>query len=163
MKIALYGGARGKRNEVRGYALVDEDDFMWLRRFNWHLNAQGYAARRRRLGEENEREIVLMHREILGLEKGDSRQVDHRNRDKLDNRRENLRILAPWQQGHNMLRQGNFSSQHRGVSWDKKTGKWIAYVHVQGTKHVAGYFTDEQEAARWARKLRRKLLSHALD
>src|SRR5262245_50307989 len=143
MKIALYGGARGVRKRIIGFALVDPDDFIWLRRFSWHRTAQGYAARRRLLSETGKRELVLMHREILELPKGDRRQVDHLNRNKLDNRRFNLRILGPWQQGHNMMRRGNFSSKFRGVSWDKKTGKWVAYAHFQGRKYVAGYFTDE--------------------
>lgn len=107
--------------------------------------------------------MILMHRFILGLEKGDEFQADHKNRNRLDNRRRNLRKVLRGQQSHNMQRKGDFTSKHRGVSWDKKTNKWVACVHTQGRKHVAGYFVNENEAANAARKIRRQLLSHSLD
>jgi hypothetical protein len=54
----------------------------------WYLNGSataGYAV-----STEHKR-MVLMSREILGLERGDKREADHENRDRLDNRRSNLR------------------------------------------------------------------------
>lgn len=40
------------------------------------------------------------------------------------------------------------SSQHRGVSWHKKTRKWQAKIAIQGKNMALGYFTSEVEAAR---------------
>lgn len=89
--------------------------------------------------------------------------MDHKNGNRLDNRRKNLRAVTHEQQSHNIRRKGNFTSKHRGVSWDKKTNKWVAYVHFNYKKHIAGYFIDERKAARAAKQLRRQLLSHATD
>lgn len=54
-----------------------------LGRWKWCLNGRGYA-----MGSPG-----LLHRVVLGLEKGDGSEVDHLNRDKLDNRRTNLRLV----------------------------------------------------------------------
>ena len=151
-KLPLYG-----RQGRIGYALVDDDDFKSLSSKRWNLKKNGYAYR----GESGK--TILLHREIMGLEKGDERQVDHKNRDRLDCRRNNLRIVSPGQQTHNVFRKGNFTSQYRGVSWDAEKNKWVACVQRGGRKFYAGYFNDEGQAARAARKLRRKVLSHALD
>ena len=62
-------------------ALVDVDDFEWLSRFRWVVNPQGYAITKTA-------PYLRMHRLIMGLPRG---EVDHKNRDRLDNRKENLR------------------------------------------------------------------------
>lgn len=67
---------------------VSEQDFAHLSRFKWCLNGKGYASR-------NPGKIPtthhLMHIEIMRPEKG--QYIDHINHDKLDNRRENLRLV----------------------------------------------------------------------
>ena len=103
-----------------------------------------------------------MHRELLGLDPGDPRQGDHRNRDRLDNRMENLRILDPSQQAQNMERAYGTSS-YRGVSWHKQTGKWRAYVSVGRKQHYLGLFEHEEDAAEAARRGRATYLPFAID
>ena len=39
------------------------------------------------------------------------------------------------------------TSQHRGVSWNKKHNKWYAYIQVNGVSQKLGTFADEEEAA----------------
>jgi hypothetical protein len=158
MEIPLY--QRG--GSIVAWAIVDASYYRQASKFRWHRTAQGYAARRD-YSQGRPGTMVLMHRDVLGLKKGDPRQGDHKNRNKLDCRKRNLRVVNPGHNGHNIMRRGNFTSQFRGVSWDKKTNKWVATVHAAGKKHVAGYFTDENLAARAVRNLRRELLSHALD
>jgi HNH endonuclease/AP2 domain len=162
MKLPLYGGGQGVYAKVVGYALVDKLDYLQLMGHRWNLSRGGYAYRR---DYTHGRPGVMfyLHRVIMGLKKGDRRQVDHKNRNRLDCRRENLRIVERGQQGHNIFRRGNFSSAYRGVAWDMRTQKWVAYVHCRGKKHNGGYFKDEKEAAKAARRMRKELLSHALD
>jgi hypothetical protein len=156
MKLPLYGA-----DGYVGWADVNAKDFHKFSRYRWNYSRQGYAYRRD-YTDGRPGVVWLLHRVIMGLEKGDPRQVDHINGDRLDCRRRNLRIVTRQQQGHNIYRQGDFTSDFRGVSWDKKTGKWVAYCHCQGKKHVAGYFKSERKAAKAAKELRLKLLSHAV-
>lgn len=135
--IPLYG--RG--GLVRGYALVDADDAGRLRRHRWHLNAGGYAFTT---------DGVLMHRVVMGLEPGDPRATDHINRNRLDNRKENLRVATHEQNAQNRTRNQRGSSQYRGVCWAPHQERWKAYGVLAGRRHHLGYFDSEDEAGRAA-------------
>jgi hypothetical protein len=39
------------------------------------------------------------------------------------------------------------SSQHRGVSWIKSTGKWKAQIQINGKRRNLGSFANEEDAA----------------
>jgi len=127
--------------------LVDAADFEWLSAWRWRLTSRGYAVR----GEG--RRNVYLHRELLGLERGDGLEGDHRNGDPLDNRRENLRVVS--HTGNQQNRHyGYGSSTHRGVCWHKARSKWEAHARLAGKRHYLGLFTDEQQAAAAAARFR---------
>jgi hypothetical protein len=73
-----------KGGECVAWALVDDADFEMVSNWRWSLNSRGYA-----MGSPG-----LLHRVLLGLTKGDKREVDHWDRDKMNNRRSNLRIAT---------------------------------------------------------------------
>jgi hypothetical protein len=71
--------------------------------------------------------------------------VDHKNDNKLDNRLENLQIIS---QRENACRtQGNYSSQHKGVYWNKEINKWISAIRINGKKNHLGSFKCELAAS----------------
>lgn len=72
--------------------------------------------------------------------------VDHENRDKLDNRRLNLRHITS---AHNRTNssQVNGSSKYRGVSFHKRTGKWRVDMLLNGKATTVGSYNSELEAA----------------
>lgn len=69
-------------------AIVDNVDFRRLSRYSWHLSTRGYACR---TGPNDE--TILMHRVIARAPKGI--EVNHKNENKLDNRRSNLVRMKP--------------------------------------------------------------------
>lgn len=69
------------------YAIVDDTDFEWLSRFKWHVDSDGSARKNGKPGEPR-----LMHRLITDAPAG--KEVEHINRNRLDNRRSNLRIVS---------------------------------------------------------------------
>jgi hypothetical protein len=76
-------------------ATVDDDAYAFLVFHNWHLlkgsyDRIGYAGRTVKLN--GKRCYIFMHHVIMPKIKG--YEVDHINRDSLDNRRENLRYLT---------------------------------------------------------------------
>jgi hypothetical protein len=125
------------------FAKVDLDDLDKVMFDCWSLGGDGYAVR-----GAPKNKLFRMHRVILGLPADDSRQVDHRNRDRLDNRRWNLRIATRPQNQVNKEKRAGTSSRFKGVSWHKLTGKWVAKLRVDGRDQHLGLFTDEVEAAR---------------
>jgi hypothetical protein len=116
-------------------AIVD-DDFVVTKRLG--MNNKGYVTH----GRE------FLHRAVMGLDKGDGKEVDHLNRNKLDCRRANLRIVSTrLEQMQNVSPRGG-SSRYRGVTWNKGKGKWQAQCMVNYRCHYLGLFEDELDAAR---------------
>ena len=140
-----YGGAFRRIPLTRGrYAIVDCADYAHLSYFKWHLFDSGnnlYAVRTHR------RRNIFMHRFIMNPPTGSI--VDHINRNGLDNRRSNLRIVTNRQNCWNSSRGINVgSSKYKGVRWCSKDGKWRSNIRHNGRKVHLGNFDDETSAAR---------------
>jgi hypothetical protein len=73
--------------------------------------------------------------------------VDHRDRNGLNNTKQNLRLATRSQNNCNtMHRRG--SSKYRGVSREKETGKWKCKICFNGICIYLGLFEAEEDAAR---------------
>jgi len=131
------------------YTLVDDADFERLNQWKWYAKKDGntiYAARMSsRVG--GKQSLILMHREILGLEPGDKRQGDHRNHNGLDNWRDNLRICTNPQNQHNRSPHRNGTSVFKGVYWCKERRRWRTQIRFNGHLIHLGYFDSEIDAA----------------
>lgn len=137
-------------------ALVDDEDLPRVRNYSWRaarsFNNTWYAITSVR-GADRQWKTVRMHRLILDADEGDP-EVDHRNLNGLDNRRENLRTATHSQNlangiGHPSLRK----SKYKGVSWHRDParragGRWLAKVTVGG-KSFRHYAETELTAAAW--------------
>jgi hypothetical protein len=124
-------------------ALVDDEDYEWLSHFRWSYMTKGYAARTKtRNGTHS---VLYMHRVIM-LPDPDQ-QIDHINRDTLDNRRRNLRVCTNRQNiAAGIFPPGQYS-RHRGVTWDKSRRMWSAQVKHRPQQLALGRFDNEVDAA----------------
>lgn len=130
------------------FALVDDEDFETLAQFRWGIS-NGYATRRLKrktlpCGKRVQCD-QKMHRLIMGEPKG--RQIDHINENKLDNRKENLRIATAGQNRCNITKKKNNTSGFKGVVWDKDRQKWISQIRSKSKNHSLGRFKTKEEAA----------------
>ena len=75
------------------------------------------------------------------------RCVDHIDGDRHNNNHENLRYATRSENSRNMKKHSDGSSIYKGVSLDKKSGKWRAQIYKPGSSQHLGYFTSEREAA----------------
>jgi hypothetical protein len=141
--------------------LVDIADVSWITQWPWRLHDAGYAARRTRTNGRASR--LFLHRELLGLVRGDGMEGDHINRNRLDNRRVNLRAVPKAGNRQNTSGRRTATSCHRGVCWDKTAGAWLAQVHAGSECMFRRYFPTEEEAAAAAREARLRLLPYAVD
>jgi hypothetical protein len=135
---------RTRDGRVRAYALVDADDLPGLSAWRWSYSG-GAAVRAVRI--DGRSRTVLMHRQIMGLEHGDPREVDHRNADRLDNRRSNLRVCSHAENHQNRSAVEGASSRFRGVCWDRRMGRWQAKVKLNGRTNFLGYYEIEEDAS----------------
>lgn len=123
------------------------DEFMehpWFA--NWDDCTGGFYAMRNSLPINGRRHHIIAHRQILGLEYGDPREGDHKNRDTLDNTDDNLRIVTPEEQARNQGIRRDNTSGHKGVSYFWQTGRWRAYIFVKGKQINLGYYLTREEA-----------------
>jgi hypothetical protein len=128
------------------FALIDDEEFQRVGLTNWSMNIAGYATACsiKFLAKHHS----LMHRFIIKAERGQI--VDHINGDPLDNRKQNLRIVTASQNAMNAKRPtipGKLS-RFKGVTWDRKTGEWIAYITAEKQQYYLGRYETELDAAR---------------
>lgn len=135
---------RRRDGSIKAYALIDAVDADGVMRSRWYLSAKGYVVRS--IWKDGHKPTLRLHRVLLGLEPGDPREVDHINRDKLDNRRANLRIVTRAENGQNVSGQQSSTSAYRGVHWDSARRCWRAKVKISGRERHVGRFASEQEA-----------------
>lgn len=129
--------------------LVDGEDFDWLNRSRWRLHPDGYAYRQEYTDQilpSGRRRLlsIMMHRVIMGTPSG--LDTDHINRNGLDNRRANLRIVDRTQNNYNTGLRVTNTSGHKGVSWNKRTKSWRAYIGGTKGRIELGHFKKIEDA-----------------
>lgn len=131
------------------FTIVDDEDFTLLSQWKWKYhrdrNNGGYAVRTDYSKGRRNGKTIAMHRvlfpDIPGL------HVDHINRDKLDNRKENLRRCTKSDNQHNARMRKDNTSGYRGVTWCKKRKLWLAMIRANGKPTPLGGFSDKKDAA----------------
>ena len=128
-------------------SLIDDGDYSGLSKYKWYAvlsrNKNWYAVRYFKI--DNKYASISMHRQILGLQKGDKREVDHKDHDGLNNQRYNLRVCTHQENDFNRKYQPH-SSKFKGVNLTK--GKYMARIKLNGKKLYIGLYENEIEAAR---------------
>lgn len=124
--------------------MVDEEDFERANEYKWYRNSCGYA-----LSTRTRPKSLLLHRLIMQSPTGVV--IDHWNRNKLDNRRSNLRLATHSQNLCNRGPEKKNTSGLKGVSWVPKRGKWLAQICFRGVhKNLGRFQTKELAAAAYA-------------
>lgn len=131
------------RKGAEHVVMFDDCDSPIVDPHTWHIvlspnSTTPYAAR----GKDNR----TMHREILGLERGDPRQGDHVDGNGLNNTRGNLRIATPFEQSWNKRAHRDTESGYKGV---RRHGRgWRARIIANGVLLLIGVYPTKEEAAR---------------
>ena len=127
-----------KNKEKNAETIVDEDLYIELNQINWSIrNADNYV-----MNTKN----GLLHRFILNYSGNDI--VDHINNNRLDNRKENLRILTSYQNSMNKTSSLSSTSQYIGVSWCNTNNKWRSNILYDKKFLHLGLFDNEIIAAK---------------
>jgi hypothetical protein len=133
-------------------SLVDDEWFPILSQWKWYYNG-AYATRD--IGTRKGRQSIFLHRYILMAP--DEYHVDHINQDKLDNRRENLRLVTPEKNYINRRMLSNNKTGYKGVAFDKTRGKYIVSISLNKKQHNLGRFDTAFEAAKAYNEAAKKL------
>jgi len=119
-------------------AIIDLCSVDMCKKFSWHINKYGYIKTR------IDRKTYYLHRILIDAKNGEI--CDHINRNTLDNRVHNLRIVSYSESNINSRTQSNNTSGKRGVSYYRKTNKWEAYINKNRKRIKLGYFDNIEDA-----------------
>jgi hypothetical protein len=129
--------------------LLDADDLPLVLPYRWFfLPATGYATTNPRGGTACPMHTIL----------SPDQRVDHANRNRLDNRRENLRPATQQQNSWNRRKSSTARvSRYKGVFFNHQRRRWFARVRKDGRSYSGGWGTSEEAAARWYNQKAREL------
>lgn len=120
-------------------AIIDIEDIEKIKQYKWYKNREGYV-----LGIVNG-DIKRLHRFLLDAN-NNINIIDHKDRNKLNNRKLNLRYVTQIENSQNRGIQSNNKSGVVGVIWHKTIKKWYAYITINKKTISLGTFNDLQEA-----------------
>lgn len=123
------------------FALVDGEDYERVSLFKWTLDNTGYVVRKQ-TSPDGRKQKILLHRFLTNAPS--DMDVDHRDRNPLNNIRSNLRICSRSQNSMNRPAKQNSSSVYKGVTYHKRDKAWMARLSGK----CLGYFISEVEAAK---------------
>lgn len=127
--------------------LLSDCSYEAVKNYSWKI-VNGRAARTG-MGEKKscgkwKRPTIYMHRMVMSAP--DGVQVDHINRNPLDNRIENLRFCSSVENNRNRASSTGLS-KYKGVTFDKRRKKWYAQTKLSGKRVHLGTFENERDAA----------------
>ncbi len=119
--------------------VIDDDDFHVVSKHTWFIGDNGNGS-------------VFMNRHKRCIPMGSfllktKSMVDHKDRNPLNNQKENLRICNVSQNQMNSSKKENASSKYKGVTWNKRCKKWQAQIVFNEIYVYLGLFESETEAA----------------
>jgi len=122
------------------YTKIEETDYHLVKSFCWNLSKNGYVISRYR----DSNKTVYLHRLIMGAP--EDLEIDHKDTDKLNNLKTNLRIASSFQNKWNKGNTKANTSGLRGVSWHKRNKKWQVQIRVYNQYIALGYYSDFERA-----------------
>ena len=139
-----------------GFTIVDDDDFVIYSKWHWAVNNNGYVRRTltiKHAGKKTKYKTLYLHRLIINCPTGHEFEIDHINRDKLDNRKSNLRLTSS---SLNKYNSGIFKNNTSGVRGVREVSKnhWMARI---GYKYLGTFGTKEEANEAYQNALRAKL------
>jgi len=117
--------------------IIDKEDITLFNSYKWYLKDWKYLVNKKK------NLTIYFHRLILGFP---TWIVDHINRNTLDNRKINLRIVDKSQNSMNSKTRIDNSSWFKWVSFRKDKLKWHAYININKKRINIWYYKNIKDA-----------------
>lgn len=136
------------KGAIVAHALVSDEDHGVVSQRKWHKSAYGYAisSNPRENGRTSK---TWLHKLVYErkYEEKPTHHVDHSDRNRLNNQRDNLRPATPTENVLNRQLGKNNTTGHFGVRLDKRTQRYQAFSSFKGEWFSIGYFDLKEDAA----------------
>lgn len=131
-------------NNTDNYFLCDLEDWQPISdMFTWYESEQGYA---RTVLDNDNHKFMFFHSYVLNEFPSQNKICDHINRNRLDNRKQNLHMTTINENNINQKKYKNNKSGHTGVYYHPSINKWVAYLGYQKQNINCGTFDSFEEA-----------------
>lgn len=120
----------------------DKDKIDIIQQHKWHI--EDFGTRRYATSQTKDRKHLSMHRLVTDFK---FKEVDHVDRNGLNNQCANLREATRSQNNMNKITQCNSTTGFKGVHFYKNRGNYQAYIWKNRKKINLGYFNTPVEAA----------------
>lgn len=123
--------------------LFDIEDYNKIKQYRWHKDSCE-RVRTTIHNKNGKASALFMHNVIMCPP--DGMVTDHIHGKTLDNRKCELRICTPLDNGKNKKKPITNTSGYKGVSWSKKHQKWSASIKNNQQQYWLGYFDTKEDA-----------------
>ena len=121
---------------------IDIEDYDKVKNYCWRISNKGYVIANSRNGLNK---IIWLHRLVMNID-DENIFIDHRDWDKTNNRKNNLRIATKSENNINIKRKINNTSGYTGVSLNKNSGKYVARISKNKKRIYLGTFDSFEDA-----------------
>jgi hypothetical protein len=125
-------------------AIIDASDIEIAEGRNWFAHKDHYTFYVKTTKKGFKHVKLRLHNEIINPPEGFT--VDHVNGDGLDNRRSNLRLATIHENNRNCRIRKDNKSGKKGVSWHKRSNKWVAKIKYGGKPIYLGSYETIDDA-----------------
>ena len=132
-----------RRNKTKHIVSVDDEDWDLVSQHTWGVCIRDGKVEAVQTGvyRNGKRTTLMLHQLLMGPVPPEYDNIDHIDRNPLNNCRANLRFATQREQNINQGMQRNNISGVKGVSWYKRSNKWRADID---RKYVGLYETFEK-------------------
>ena len=124
------------------YFIIDAEDLERVKKYYWSLDGKEYW--RTQIWENGAPHYQSLHRFLI--EPSEDKVIDHIDRNKNNNSKNNLRICEQRENSRNVSLGSKNTSGFLGVSWNKNNKNWNAYIKLNGKRKYLGAFSSKEEA-----------------
>lgn len=121
---------------------IDMEDYETVKNYCWRIGLRGYIVANSRNGLNK---TVWLHRIIMNVD-DENIFVDHKNWDKTNNRKSNLRKATKSENNTNIKRKKNNTTGYTGVTINRRTGNYIARISKNNKRIYLGTFSSFEDA-----------------
>jgi hypothetical protein len=155
------------------YTMVDDEDYDYLNQWKWnaHRRDEKYTYYAVRTCYDNGKKTIRMHRLIVEMyDRRDFKEVDHKDRNGLNNQKENLRVCTRGENQHNTRNWGKYpkgvdKNITRHKLKDGKVKEYVKYrsrINVKGKSISLGTFKEVKDAVNAYNEAAKKYYAHCI-
>ena len=132
----------GIYGKERDRAIIDTEDIKKIKNFKWSLAKTGYVQAHHGAG------IIKIQHIVMGIFPNMEKQIDHKDGNRLNNCKSNLRFCTSAENNRNRGKQKNNKSGYKGVYHASRGSRWVANIRINRKTIYLGTFTNKLDAAK---------------